>query len=160
MALSAPPGFVWFACWSNWTLLELWEFQFSMSHFLPFTGKMHESLTFKAGLRVLTGDVGPHASRVLARLIIIFALLEPTEPFPQSHPLQTASETAASCTDLGLTRTRVIQRDSINAATRGHRPGGRTVQAGPQVCPYLAAVVVPEPLLQRLSQLAQQEAVV
>lgn len=27
---------------------------------------------FKARLRVLTGDVGPHASRVLASLIIIF----------------------------------------------------------------------------------------
>lgn len=39
-------------------------------------------------------------------------------------------------------------------------PSGLTVHAGAQVCPYLAAVVLPEPLLQRLSQLAQQEAVV
>lgn len=30
----------------------------------------------------------------------------------------------------------------------------------PPAGPYLAAVVLPEPLLQRLSQLAQQEAVV
>lgn len=35
-----------------------------------------------------------------------------------------------------------------------------TVRASARVCPYLAAVVLPEPLLQRLSQLAQQEAVV
>lgn len=32
--------------------------------------------------------------------------------------------------------------------------------AGPQLCPYLTSVVLPEPLLQCLSQLAQQEAVV
>lgn len=37
---------------------------------------------------------------------------------------------------------------------------GLPFHASPQVCPYLAAVVLPEPLLQRLSQLAQQEAVV
>lgn len=85
-----------------------------MSHFVPFTCKMHESLTFSAGLRVLTGDVGPHASCVLARLIIIFMLLEPTEPIPQSYPLWTASETVAPFTDLGLTWIRVIRRDLIN----------------------------------------------
>lgn len=55
-----------------------------MSNFVPFTS---ESLTFNAGLRVLTGDVGPHASCVLARLLIIFLLPGPTEPIPQSYPL-------------------------------------------------------------------------
>lgn len=36
---------------------------------------------FKARLRVLTGDVGPHASRVLASLIIIFhAAAHPPTP--------------------------------------------------------------------------------
>lgn len=64
---------------------------------------MHKSLTFNADLWVLTGDVGPHASCVLARLIIIFLLLEPTGPIPQSYPLWSASETVASFTDLGLT---------------------------------------------------------
>lgn len=69
---------------------------------------MHESLRSEAGLRGLTGDEGPHASCVPARLIIIVLLLEPTEPVPQSDPLGTASETGASFCGLGLQQAAVL----------------------------------------------------
>lgn len=54
-------------------------------------------LLFKAGLPVLTGDAGPHASRVPASLIIIFHAAAP----PPVAPTESCS------TDLGTTRIRL-----------------------------------------------------
>lgn len=101
---------------------------------------------------MLTGDVGPHASRVLARLIIIiFTLLEPTEP--PSHPSLTHCGLLLKLWRLSRTCRRDFINNSMNDVTSGHM--GR-----PRACPYLAVVVLPELLLQGLGQLAQQEAVV
>lgn len=163
---SAPEGFVWFPR----MLIKLdpfWALGISVNHvtLCTFYLKCIKASHLTQICESSPGMWGPTLHVSLPGLLLFFCCWSPQGPSPSLTHCEVLLKLWRLSQIWDSRRFIFIWRDLINQDVNDVTSGscsieGLTFHARPQVSPYLAAVVLPEPLLQRLSQLAQQEAVV